>query len=233
MKIEVMPEVFVVGKHSLKRLLDRVKDAVPSKAGRRSISAVKFESDGTRLRAVASDGFRIAIAEVPITGLMKFPSYEKAIARTDFKTELKFSAHSLRAALFQLKPALDRLNPKIAVEVVGSEVRISAGDAETVLVGAKISGENNKVALNPHFVSDFLSQVTDKPFSCGYRIALAEEVTMQIVDETTPVRLSNGPEYVHLVCPLLPEVPKAETQEKVPVSSEETSSLVDTVTSVQ
>lgn len=197
----------VVNSHSLKKVIDQVSKAVPKKAGRHSVSAVKLESNGTRLRAVASDGFRIAISEVSLSTLT-FPQYEKALAKfSEFKTELRFSAHALRCALFQLKPAIDRRNPKLTFRTVGRSVEVSAGHAKVVLA-CKKTGKNNKVALNPNFVSDFLSKVPpDAPWH-------SDEVTIQIIHQTkAPVRLSNGPDYVHFVMPLLPAA-KAKTREK-------------------
>jgi DNA polymerase III sliding clamp (beta) subunit (PCNA family) len=194
----------VINLNSLKKVIDQVSKAVPKKAGRHRISAVKFESNGTRLRAVASDGFRIAISEAPLSTLT-FPQYEKALAKfSEFKTELRFSAHALRSALFQLKPAIDRRNPKLTFRTVGRSVEVSAGDAKAVLA-CKKTGKNNKVALNPDFVSDFLSKVPpDAPWH-------SDEVTMQIIHQIKgPVRLSNGPDYVHFVMPLLPETRRVE-----------------------
>lgn len=47
----------------LKRLLEQVTFAAPNKEGVYAVAAVKVESDGTQLRAIATDGYRIAIAE--------------------------------------------------------------------------------------------------------------------------------------------------------------------------
>jgi DNA polymerase III sliding clamp (beta) subunit (PCNA family) len=207
LQLESMPEVLEINKYALDQLLRRVKNAVPRRAGRHSVTSVKFESDGTKIRAVASDGFRIAFAETraPLT---KFPPYQKALSLSNFKTTVTFSAHSLRTALFHLKPAVDRQVPAVTFTVRGSQVRISAGDAETVLAGAKVSGKNNKVKINPAFINDFLSPVSDKLFAGGVSIPTLAEVTMEISNQSTPVRLSNGPEYVHLIMPLLPEARK-------------------------
>src|SRR6266699_3449252 len=96
----------VVNAHSLKTVIDQVSKVVPKRVGKYAIPAVKLESNGARLRAVASDGFRIAISEVPLSAL-PFPQYRNLAKFVKFKSELRFSAHALRSALFQLKPAID------------------------------------------------------------------------------------------------------------------------------
>lgn len=204
LQIQEMAEVLEIGMPALDQLLRRVKKAVPRRAGRHSVTSIKFESDGTKIRAVASDGWRIAIAEarVPMT---KFPPYGRAAALSNFRTTVTFSAHSLRTALFHLKPAIDRTIPSVTFHISKSQVRIAAGNAETVLAGAKVSGKNNKVKINPAFINDFLSPVSDKLYAGGVSIPTLAEVTMEIANQTTPVRLSNGPEYVHLIMPCLPE----------------------------
>lgn len=207
LQLEAMQEVLQIGKYDLDRLLRRVKNAVPNKAGRHSVTSVKFESDGTKIRAIGSDGFRIAFAEVRVP-LKKFPPYNKAVSIADFKTEVKFSAHELRTALFHLKPSIDRAIPSVTFHISKSQVRIAAGNAETVLAGANVSGKKNTVSLNPNFVSDFLSPVSDKLYAGGVSIAALAEVTMEVIDNNSLVRLSNGPEYVHLIMPLLPEARK-------------------------
>ena len=63
-QIETMPESkYTVSLKFLKRLMTQVESACPEKPGRQSVASVKLESDGTKLRAVASDGYRIAIAD--------------------------------------------------------------------------------------------------------------------------------------------------------------------------
>jgi DNA polymerase III sliding clamp (beta) subunit (PCNA family) len=47
----------------LKRVIEQVESACPNKDQEKAVACVKLESDGTRIRAVATDGFRIGIAE--------------------------------------------------------------------------------------------------------------------------------------------------------------------------
>ncbi len=61
-----MPELsHAVSLKFLKKLVEQVKSACPDKEHKHAIASVRLESDGTKLRAVASDGFRIAIADAP------------------------------------------------------------------------------------------------------------------------------------------------------------------------
>jgi len=60
---EMMPQVTqAVSMKFLKRVIARVESACPTKAGRQSIPSIQLESDGKKLRAVATDCFRIAVA---------------------------------------------------------------------------------------------------------------------------------------------------------------------------
>jgi DNA polymerase III sliding clamp (beta) subunit (PCNA family) len=64
--IESTPEVkHEVSLKFLKKLIERVDSACPKLGGRTSVPTVKIESDGIKLRAAATDGFRIAVAEAP------------------------------------------------------------------------------------------------------------------------------------------------------------------------
>ena len=62
--IESIPEVAnEVSLKFLQKLIERVESACPEKNGRIAFPIVKIESDGNSLRAIATDGFRIAVAE--------------------------------------------------------------------------------------------------------------------------------------------------------------------------
>jgi DNA polymerase III subunit beta len=57
------PGKFVLNLASLKKLIEQVESAAPSKESRFAIPVIQLESNETRLRAVATDGFRIGIAD--------------------------------------------------------------------------------------------------------------------------------------------------------------------------
>lgn len=65
--IWAMPEATIadISLKFLNKLLTQVELACPDVAGKRTVPSVQIESDGKLLRAVASDGFRIAIADAP------------------------------------------------------------------------------------------------------------------------------------------------------------------------
>jgi DNA polymerase III sliding clamp (beta) subunit (PCNA family) len=64
-RLETMPEVRQeISLKFLKKLLTRVEVACPCKPGRVTVPFVRLESDGKTLRAVSTDNYRIAIAEV-------------------------------------------------------------------------------------------------------------------------------------------------------------------------
>jgi DNA polymerase-3 subunit beta len=64
MPLESMPTAtHTISTKFLKRLISRVNRVCPSKGGRTGSSTIKVESDGTKLRAVATDGYRIAVAD--------------------------------------------------------------------------------------------------------------------------------------------------------------------------
>jgi DNA polymerase III beta subunit len=63
-KIETAPEVAAsLNLKAFKQILSRVEFAVPTKEGKIAIPVIQVEADGNRVRAVASDGGRIAIAD--------------------------------------------------------------------------------------------------------------------------------------------------------------------------
>lgn len=71
--IEAMPKVlFTISLKFLNRLLTQVESAAPDKTGEHSVATVQLVSNASMLRAVASDGFRIAIADQPSAGAGDF-----------------------------------------------------------------------------------------------------------------------------------------------------------------
>lgn len=63
---------YIFNTDALKTLIERVDFAAPDKAGRHSVPSVQIESDDTKLRAVATDGHRIAVADAPGQGAGNF-----------------------------------------------------------------------------------------------------------------------------------------------------------------
>jgi DNA polymerase-3 subunit beta len=64
--IEAMCELkYEVSLKFLKKLIELVDFACPSLRGKNSVPNIKLESDGIKLRAAATDGFRIAVSEAP------------------------------------------------------------------------------------------------------------------------------------------------------------------------
>ena len=71
--IEPKPETqFHIKTSALKEIIARVEYAAPAKGGRQSVPSVLLESNDTTLQAVATDGFRIAIAKVAGAGAGTF-----------------------------------------------------------------------------------------------------------------------------------------------------------------
>ena len=257
--VEAMPEVkFEISLKFFKRLLERVERACPDEPGRHSVTSVKFEGDGRRLRAVASDGFRIAIAEAPcdcaefafqipksclpplkrregkvfqfaqseidfffrtehgvITQvrkpLTKFPPYQKVLAMTNFKTEVKIQASDLKDALREVRATVDGKRPAFVLTVSESGLRLRTseeeGGASETEVAATISGIPNEVELNHNFINDFLSQAEG-------------EITVQFIGRKELVKFSNGPNYIYIMPLFLPdELKKVAAKESSPVST--------------
>ncbi len=63
---------FSVNNGALRNVISKVEAAAPTKAGRHSVTSIQIESTAAGLRAVASDGFRIAIADVLGAGAGEF-----------------------------------------------------------------------------------------------------------------------------------------------------------------
>lgn len=71
--IEQMPEAqFTINNAALKLIIARTEFAAPSKGGRTAVPSVLIESTATLLRGAATDGFRIAVADVPGAGAGEF-----------------------------------------------------------------------------------------------------------------------------------------------------------------
>lgn len=249
--IEARPETqFVINKAALKSVIEKVEVAAPTKAGRHSVASILLESNATTLRAVASDGFRIAIAdqagagggefsiqlpktllgvlkEIPGVGVQfsesetnffflgekeqilirkpttKFPAYQKALGMVGFVTTAEIPVPMFKQAIAVVNPVTDSKNPSVFLTFGGgAEMTVSSasteGEAEDT-VDIKFQGQPNKVKLNQNFILDFLNQAEGS-------------ATVQVINETSLVKLTNGEGFTYLVMPLLPEVKEAAKQ---------------------
>ncbi|HKW34428.1 MAG TPA: hypothetical protein VJN92_15565 [Candidatus Acidoferrum sp.] len=255
--LESMPEVkYTFSLKFFKRILAKVEAAVPDKAGRHSVPTVKIESDGSKLRAVASDGYRIAIADAPCDGGVfelqiqkmclpvfkrregawfhfaesdtnfffrtegvvlsirkpqtKFPPVQKALSMANFKTEFKISAGSFKEALRQVETTVHGKVPGIHLMISEQGLRLKSADDEggesETQVPAAVTGTANSTRLNLQFIDEFLSQAEG-------------DVLVQFIDRNSLVKFSNGPNYIYLVMPLLPDkCEEAAEQESTSVS---------------
>lgn len=82
---------------ALRKLIDRVESASPSKEQKHAVASVLLEGDGKNLQAVATDGFRIAIAQAndATTGTafsVQIPKTMLAIIKNITGDQLEFSA---------------------------------------------------------------------------------------------------------------------------------------------
>ncbi len=92
--VEVKPPTkFSIKNNVLKQLINRVEPAVPSKEGKFSIPVIHIEGTDTLLRAVATDGFRIAIADAPGIGVFSIdlPKTALPILKSLTGEEIQFS----------------------------------------------------------------------------------------------------------------------------------------------
>jgi DNA polymerase III sliding clamp (beta) subunit (PCNA family) len=184
----------------IKRLIDRVRKAVPRKGGRTCRPVIKFELSGNKLRASASDGYRIAVADAMVLPDITSPNYEKVLARNTYRTEVQFSANALRGAVLQLQHAIDPLNPRLKFEISKRGVTLSSGTAKTRLPDAIVTGKRNVVELNPSLFNEYLDQVASN--TNRVLVRWPGTVTMSVNTASLPVKFIDDSGYIYLVAPL-------------------------------
>jgi DNA polymerase III sliding clamp (beta) subunit (PCNA family) len=115
--IEVMPEDrHVISLKFLKRLIAQADTACPKKPFKQCVASVRLDSDGKKLRAIASDNYRIAIAEAHAgdCGEFEFQIPKTAIPllerREGTKVEVGASATNL---FFQTESAVLRFGKPV------------------------------------------------------------------------------------------------------------------------
>lgn len=250
--IEAMPKVqFEISLKFLNKLVTQVESACPELHGERSVPRIQLESTAKGLRAVASDGFRIAIADQPGAGTgdftiplpktllpiikrrkgttfqfaqsetnlflrtegtvvqcriptTKFPLYQKVLALDAFKGTARVSSAELKAAIKNLKSAIDESAPKVIFEVSRANLQLTAltteDRKETAAGSASLEGETEgepvTVTLNPRFVLDALSQIEG-------------EVEIHLINDRSLVLFRSG-NVRHFIMPLLPDKPTKE-----------------------
>lgn len=247
--IEAQPPIkYTLNREALVGVISKVEAAAPTKAGRHSVTSIQIESNATGLRAVASDGFRIAIADAPGAGggeftiqlpksvlglikdipnvngvvslaesetnfffvagdeqvlvrkpMTKFPPYQKALALANFKTSFKASVDDFKYVLEGVSATVDGKVPAVVLNADGTNVFLHATNEESnyseeTLI-TPVAGPAVTTKINPAFFNDFLGQA-------------AGEVTVELIDTRSLIRLSNGANYRYLVMPLLPDTPK-------------------------
>jgi DNA polymerase-3 subunit beta len=89
---------FTIKSGVLKHLIRRVEVAVPSKEGKFSIPVIHFEGTAELLRAVATDGFRIAVSDAPPVGVfvLDLPKTALPVLKEFRGEEIQFSETETR-----------------------------------------------------------------------------------------------------------------------------------------
>lgn len=125
----------------------------------------------------------------------KFPDYEKIIPR-DHKTKFEVSVDDLSIATKRVSLFAKENNNSIKLAANANGILQIATDETTVgeekaEVPVKIEGEDNKIAINSHYLLDVLGH-------------LKENVAIEMSEKLTPVvvRPAKGEDYLYIIMPL-------------------------------
>src|SRR3989339_67270 len=126
----------------------------------------------------------------------RFPEYEKHMPK-DSKTKCEVNSQDLVVAVKKVSLFVTETNNNIKLSITNDgkmvlntdETQVGEGRAD---VDAKVSGENNKIALNSQYILDVLSNIQD------------DTVLVEVVDKTSPVTIKplKKKDFVHIIMPL-------------------------------
>lgn len=126
----------------------------------------------------------------------RFPEYEKHMPK-ESKTKCEVDSQDFIVAVKKVSLFVTETSNNIKLSVTNDgkmvlntdETQVGEGRAD---VDAKVSGENNKIALNAQYILDALSNIQD------------ESVFLEIVDKISPVSIKplKKKDFVHIIMPL-------------------------------
>lgn len=165
----------------LNRILDTKKDEKEMIKIHVSKNQVLFEAGGAELISRLIEG--------------KFPDYEKIIPKTT-RTRLEVSADHLAIATKRVSLFAKENNNSIKLtatndgrlQIATDETSVGEERAELEI---KMNGENNKIALNSHFLLDVLGRLKDN-------------VSIEMDEKLTPLvlRPAKREDYLYIIMPL-------------------------------
>ncbi|MFA6528903.1 MAG: DNA polymerase III subunit beta [Candidatus Gracilibacteria bacterium] len=126
----------------------------------------------------------------------RFPDYEKHMPK-EAKTKCEVNSQDLIVAVKKVSLFVVETNNNIKLSITNDgklilnteETQVGEGRAD---VDVKVSGENNKIALNAQYILDALLNIQD------------DNVLLEVVDKTNPVSIKplKKKDFVHIIMPL-------------------------------
>ncbi|MBI2544626.1 MAG: DNA polymerase III subunit beta, partial [Candidatus Rokubacteria bacterium] len=181
---------------ALKEMLTRTAFAMSHDESRYALNGVLFSLQSGRLRVVATDGHRLALASRPLpNGEGQFPNYEQVVPK-GHPCRLVVSRSALAAALRRVSVLSEERTKPVKVLLSPGSLKLTAqnpelGEAEESLP-VDYSGEELAIGFNSRYVLDALGAIE------------ADEVVAELKDALSPgiIRSLEGEEYFCVIMPM-------------------------------